>query len=428
MAKKSLKGALVLGALALAGGAYSEGAKEIISQPQDSGKLTTITFPSERKGYEGTPFEYNIQDNLSASETKNSQTTFQPRWFYDIDNDGKWGKAEEDMIKMGYPMYMGNNFDEVMKEIYANQIKANQLESEFEEQPLLYDEYNALKAQHDSAVGKLAESTIAELAKQETYSSLAMSKEEADRIERESQKEMLKRRRHGLRDTPGFQYGLSLAEKLMLSEFNTKEGKRIPCPETNYASNKTEPVKKQYKPSKLELHFEVIGGPGKTGIDSETPTANITGFVGGRVGLVGKVSNWLKIGGAIKGAYGSPEAVSSFQTEPSATGRYFTGSITNGKMAGLGADVEFYLGKKDTGTYFLLGIGPNIWTYEQLDSLKLMNANGEEMASNSDNKVVYKPSIEAYLGLQAQWLRLTAGWDSRKGIFGGIGGVIPLSK
>jgi hypothetical protein len=97
-------------------------------------------------------------------------------------------------------------------------------------------------------------------------------------------------------------------------------------------------------------------------------------------------------------------------------------------MAGLGADVEFYLGKNKTGTYFLFGIGPNVWVYEQLDSIKLMNANNEEMTSNSEKNIIYKPSIEAYIGLQAKWLRLTGGWDSRKGIFGGIGGVIPLSK
>lgn len=425
-----------MGALALAGNAYAEGAQELNSQSQDSEKITTITLPSERKEFEGVSFSYDILKDYSVVRTDENQTKFLPRWYYDIDNDGKFGKAEEDMISSGNPVYMGDLFDDTVNKIYKNQVKIKQLETQLE-QPLLYDEYNDLKSQYDSAIEELTglrqkfseleqlikinqpiNSTqkteslpetepvfpeycvglntqkIAELAKSKKYQAPAMSEKEADRVERECHIRAIKER----------------------------GAKR------DYNSNQAKPVFKQYKPSKLELNLEVVGSPGKSGIDSEVERANISGFVGGRIGIVGKVNNWLKLGGAINGSYGAPETVSAFQTEPSTTGRYFIGSIENGKMAGLGADVEFYLGKNETGNYFLFGIGPNVWVYEQLDSIKLMNSRNEEMTSDSNNKVVYKPSIEAYIGLQAKWLRLTGGWDSRKGIFGGIGGVIPLSK
>lgn len=442
--------------------ASAEGASEYSQVPNDSGKSTIIApqneirqpqkiatrvFPSERPDYKGLEISYDFYDDFTFCESTNPTTRFSIRSFYDVDNDKNWGLKEQKMVEAEIPMYMGNSFDDVLRSVYGDlltdyQRKIKDLETSKAQGKL----ETAVTGNETSKTEKTIEDLYPEgkLDKPEPIFQkypVGLDEKNLAKLAKEYAKPQIKeltekeKRRHGLRDTKGWEYGLTLAEKLMLSEFNTKEGKRIPAPETaiqtteDYAKqNKEAKPVEQYKPSKLELQLEIVTGPGHSGIDNGNLLDSIPGFIGGKVGLVGKVNDWLKLGGAINGAYGLPETVSSFQTEPSATGRYFVGSIENGKMAGLGADVEFYLGKNDTGTYFLFGIGPNVWVYEQLDSIKLMNSRNEEMSSNSEKNIIYKPSIEAYLGLQAKWLKLTGGWDSRKGIFGGIGGVIPLSK
>ncbi len=99
----------------------------------DSGKATTknttITVPSIRnvpnidgKSYVGVPFTYEILD-FYARRADEPQTQFFPRFFYDVDNDGKWGAAEEAMEKAGIPMYMSDDFTKKFLEAYRKQDK-----------------------------------------------------------------------------------------------------------------------------------------------------------------------------------------------------------------------------------------------------------------------------------------------------------------
>lgn len=94
----------------------------------NSGKTTTITVPSQRnyagdgKCYEGVPFTYDVLD-FYARRTDENQTKFLPRFFYDIDNDGKFGAMEEAMQKAGIPVYMSDDFTQKFLEAYRKQDK-----------------------------------------------------------------------------------------------------------------------------------------------------------------------------------------------------------------------------------------------------------------------------------------------------------------
>jgi len=93
---------------------------------EDSGKTTTITVPSQRKGYEGIPFTYDVLD-FYARRTDEPQTRFLPRFFYDIDNDGKFGPMEEAMQKAGIPVYMSDDFTQKFLDAYRKQDKEKML-------------------------------------------------------------------------------------------------------------------------------------------------------------------------------------------------------------------------------------------------------------------------------------------------------------
>ncbi|MDO8528485.1 MAG: hypothetical protein Q7S06_01175 [Nanoarchaeota archaeon] len=147
MAKRSLRGALALGALALAGNAYSEGAQELYSQ--DSEKITTINNTSIRPSYKGLVLPYDVRKDLSVTRTDEPQTEFLPRWYYDRNGNGVPDADDGD------PMYMGNEFDKTVRNIYIKQMNVDQLGTQLEQPGLLTDEYNSLKAKYDSAMTEL---------------------------------------------------------------------------------------------------------------------------------------------------------------------------------------------------------------------------------------------------------------------------------
>ncbi len=112
---------------------------------------TTITVLSQRnvpeidgRCYAGTPFTYEVLD-FYARRIDSPQTTFRPRFFYDVDNDGKWGKMEQAMEDRGIPMYMSDDFTEKFLEAYRNKDEnelchlTNLYEAKFNELKKVYD-------------------------------------------------------------------------------------------------------------------------------------------------------------------------------------------------------------------------------------------------------------------------------------------------
>lgn len=65
------------------------------------------------KCYEGTIFNYNLLSDATIAQSDKKGVVIEPIWFYDIDNDGKFGKAEMDAIKAGIPIFMHQEFNDI---------------------------------------------------------------------------------------------------------------------------------------------------------------------------------------------------------------------------------------------------------------------------------------------------------------------------
>jgi hypothetical protein len=125
------------------------------------------------KCYEGTIFNYNLLSNNTIEQSDKTNVNIEPVWFYDIDNDGKFGKAEIDAIKKGIPIFMNNAFNdianakvrkflEMASEYSSLSSKLNQEKDSSEKQG---EYYESILAQNRVRISDL-EATIAELSKQ----------------------------------------------------------------------------------------------------------------------------------------------------------------------------------------------------------------------------------------------------------------------
>ena len=333
----------------------------------DGTVIDTFTLPSVRKGYEGVPFTYEVligNNGLYARRKDEPQTVFLLSAFYDIDNNGIYGKMENAMIKEGIPMNMTKTFTDKVLEAYTQYIK-NQNQTASVPPTLL---------------------TPLPPANYNVPVPTSQTKETPD-------------------------------ASLMTPETGYNEKQPLPAPEAPKSSspntlvNITNAPKAQDKKSALELSLDFTYAPG---------------IFGGRIGLMGKLNNWFGIETGISGAYGFPEIVDSVKTPPSSTGRYFAGSIINENIVKLGADVGLCFGDKNGNIY--LGIGPSIWVFGQKTSESLYDANNNVIKSNVNSELNLIPSLDAYFGYQAGWFRFSVGWNSRKGFYGQTGISIPLNK
>ncbi len=65
------------------------------------------------RSYEGVIFNYNLLSDAVISQSDKKRVHIEPIWFYDIDNDGKFGKAERNAIKAGIPIFMHQAFNDI---------------------------------------------------------------------------------------------------------------------------------------------------------------------------------------------------------------------------------------------------------------------------------------------------------------------------
>jgi hypothetical protein len=127
MTKKSLISALALGAgLAVAGNAYSQQATapKAPSKTFDYASHRNVPAIDNGKCYEGVIFNYTLLLDGKIAQTDKKGVNIIPRWFYDIDNDGKFGKAEEAEIKRGNPIYMHESFGKIAGEKIGELLRA----------------------------------------------------------------------------------------------------------------------------------------------------------------------------------------------------------------------------------------------------------------------------------------------------------------
>jgi hypothetical protein len=160
MAKKSLISVLAIGAgLALAGNATAQTAKP----------NATFDYASHRnvpaidgRCYEGVIFNYTLLLDGKIAQTDKPNVHILSRWFYDIDNDGKFGKAEEDAIKKGIPIYMHEEFNKAANAKVAEFLNAaeeyKKLYQSLSETTISKDEVAKYQARIDALEEKLRES------------------------------------------------------------------------------------------------------------------------------------------------------------------------------------------------------------------------------------------------------------------------------
>lgn len=218
------------------------------------------------------------------------------------------------------------------------------------------------------------------------------------------------------------------------SQFQTQTQSQ-PQSQTPPQEQKQETARPQKKESNLELYFSAFGGPGILGIttdnDGNTILTNALpaygGFVGGRVGITGKLNDGFWLGGSLKGAYGFPETVGSINTQsnPTSTGRYFIGSKTNSGALEIGLGSEALFGKGPVKV--IVGGDVNVWIYNQESSTGWYKNGNSVEPPNSGSSVKYDFSAEVHSGVKIDYLRLIGNWDSRKGIYAEAGVSIPIN-
>jgi hypothetical protein len=158
MAKKSLIAALALGIALISGPkVYSEGqieetekveqsipesncsSNEIALENSEPKIMATFEYESNRKGYEGDIFRYNLLEDSTISQADKPTVKLAQRWFYDVDGDGEFGDAEVKAIESGKIIYMHPEFNKIA----SKEIKK------------IFEELGGLKEQYETEVGNL---------------------------------------------------------------------------------------------------------------------------------------------------------------------------------------------------------------------------------------------------------------------------------
>ena len=115
-------------------------------------------------------------------------------------------------------------------------------------------------------------------------------------------------------------------------------------------------------------------------------------------------------------------------TVPLSAGRYGYGTEDHVNFNSLGLSLELYPVK-----FLFLGAGGNRWNYTERIEESIRDEEGEIIKSNTNSKSAKEYSARGYLGAEIPikngcGLRLSGGYDTKKGIFGGIGLNVKLNK
>ena len=113
---------------------------------------------------------------------------------------------------------------------------------------------------------------------------------------------------------------------------------------------------------------------------------------------------------------------------PLSNGRQGVGIVKDLDFNSLGIGVEAYVNK-----ILFLGAGINSWTYTNSVLEEIVSSNGDVLKSNTDSKSGKETSGRFYGGLDIPiskviGVRAMCGYDTKKGVWGGIGGRFKLGK
>jgi len=113
---------------------------------------------------------------------------------------------------------------------------------------------------------------------------------------------------------------------------------------------------------------------------------------------------------------------------PLSNGRQGVGTVKDLDFSSFGIGLEAYANK-----ILFLGAGINFWNYTNSTVEEIVSPNGDVLKSNTASKPEKETSGRFYGGLdipvsKAIGIRIMGGYDTKKGVWGGIGGRFKLNK
>ena len=368
MAKKSsiiTAGAL---ALALAFGAGKARAEEQFKQEPKI--IASFEYNSHRPEpeYFGKKFMYNIWSDNTISQADKPRVKFSQIWFYDVDGDGKFGKAELDMLKSGKLIYMHPEFNKIANSEIRSALEAMLLE-----------------AKKGGGTEKVLKDVLSELPDR----ALALEEQELSKKEKKPLPTPLSTIEMG-----------DVKKEQIKKEPPEYEKIKLPLPEIEEPDVSLEPPK--YEKIKLPLpeppketekksYFSIITqGTSNEKFDSYTGSLGLRFNFNEEIGL----SALLDLG------FGLDKLTDSYSA-PLSAGRTASGTITDTNKLSIGGSLETQLGPFVIGG----GIDYKIWIKNVVE--QILDCSGRVVKSNTNSIPNRQVFGKGYLGVEFQ---PTDGW------------------
>ncbi len=321
--------------------------------------------------YFGKTFRYDVWSDNTISQADKLGVKFSQRWFYDVDGDGNFGKAELDMLKSGKLVYMHPKFNNI-----ANSELRNVLETMLKE----------------------AESKEAEL--REYYKQLP------GRILNEEEK---KRYQAETKLSEGMKEALELGEEKTDAEDELLRGTSKRKIEEKLIERK----EKDYRGLSL-----------LTQADSNFAFNTFGGAVGLRVAPF-KNKN-IGLGALLDFEFGLNKLVDSY-SETFDNGKTFYGEINNRDVSSVGLLAELQYGP------LFIGGGANLQNWIANTTEQILDSSGNILKSNENSVPSRQVFGKIYGGAEfpvsdAWKLGATVGYDGRNGAYFGLRNTFRLNK
>ncbi len=361
--------------------------EQIVESPK---VIATIKVPSQRPEYKDKVFEYNIWSDYTISRSDNPDIKFAQRWFYDIDGDGQFGKAEIDMENSGNFVYMSPQFNEEVNENIRKSLEQFILINEqYSEQITTLNQ----QIQDNQEVKRLKDRFYPEVPVEVEPKEMHPPYPTSDFQPKTSTEYPLHEPQLEEPEVTEYHYpGKSkeseeeMFERLAIERLKTKQEKRKPR-----------------KHEQRENVWSVV-----TGIDASTD------FVNGSFGVRFESKENLGIGLMVRKGVGSDRTVSEITTPISRQGIYGKGTINESERSMSGIGGEFKLGP------FIFGGGMSNYTHT-IDVTENLLRNGQVIKPNSYSKVDSEASGYLMAGLEFKL-------GSRRNFALGINTYIPVQS
>lgn len=437
---KNIVKRLSLAGLLLAGITALSPAQAQDNKPKDNDKPTVLDnfiYPSHRnfpaidgKCYEGKLFDYNLLSNDTIAQADKNRVIIEPLWFYDIDNDGKFGKAEIAAIKKGIPIFMNQAFNDI----------ANAEMQKFLEKA---SEYGSLEAQLKDAE-KNSETQKGNYEKQLTEYKTKLSKLEAELKEDQdkiTQHEAMENADHSLINklTDDLQKAKTPAPLQTQSpkgpsvppyywtEGETQKQNALPLPPVpplpeivslDSPQAKQETPKPQVPKQKKDYRGVWLQAQETANMDFDSYITSI----GARVNPFKNLN--IGFGANLDLGFGLDKQTDSYSA-PLSAGRTASGTSTDTGKFSIGGSVEAQFGPIIIGG----GIDYKLWTQQVLE--QILSSSGDVLKSNTNSTPNRQVFGKGYGGVEIPIgdnfkLGAVVGYNGKDGGYFGLRGTIKV--